>query len=166
MARSPLFPGEDNGIFSGTIQGQLVQNAQCLTHRDTYYFSYVTEQTTAGVLTRQHFPEPFMNPFLIPAALYMGQHAFARPFYPGFVSSEWWANDGLVSVYSQMFPRIAGHHPAGGDSTKRQRFEPGAWFHELVPSTDHVDIVAMPELWQIGEQRRFYTRLFQRLAAL
>ena len=144
----------------------LEQNAFCATHPNTYYFSYVTDQTVGGVLTNHYYPEPLMNPFLIPSALFVGQHSFQPGFYDGFESSDWWPNDGLVSVYSQMFPRTAGDHPVGGDSRTLASFAPGRWYYELVPSTDHVDIVALPELWKVGEQRRFYQRLFDRLAAL
>ena len=166
MARSPIFRGKDNAAYSLTIQGLLEQNAASRTHPDTYYFSYVTEQTTGGLLSAHHYPEPLMNPFLIPTSLFIGHRTFDRPFYAGFDSSDWWPNDGLVSVYSQMFPRVAGDHPVGGESKVRTRFEAGAWFHELVDSTDHIDIVAVPELWKVGAQRRFYTRLFERLASL
>jgi hypothetical protein len=34
---------------------------------------------------------------------------------PGFRSSDWWPNDGLVSVHSQTYPRIAGEHTIAGD---------------------------------------------------
>lgn len=166
MADSPLFRGRDNAAYSLTIQGLLDQNARCATHPNTHYFSYVTEQTTIGALTPRHYPEPLMNPFLIPSSLFIGHRTFSRPFYPGFDSSDWWHNDGLVSVYSQMFPRTAGSHPIEGPTTGLRSFERGAWYYEMVDSTDHIDIVALPELWKVGLQRRFYIRLFERLAAL
>jgi hypothetical protein len=118
------------------------------------------------LLTGHHYPEPMMNPFTIPIALYMGHKVFTRPFYPGFHSADWWHNDGLVAVRSQMFPHSAGNHPVGGRIAAQTRFEPGLWYHQIVASTDHIDIVALPELGRIGEQKRFYTALFDRLAAL
>jgi triacylglycerol esterase/lipase EstA (alpha/beta hydrolase family) len=166
IAQSPMFRGKDNAAYSLTIQGLLEQNTRCRTHPETYYFSYVTEQTFAGFLTGHHYPEPGMNPFAIPTALYIGHKTFQRSFYPGFRSADWWHNDGLVSVYSQMFPRSAGVHPVGGEIGSHTRFETGKWYYELLNRVDHLDIVALPELGKIGSQRRFYTRLFERLASL
>lgn len=166
ITQSPMFRGEDNGAYSLTVQGLLDQNARCHTHPDTYYFSYVTEQTFGGFLTGHHYPEPGMNPFAIPTALYIGHKTFERPLYPGFNSSDWWHNDGLVSVYSQMSPRTAGNHPVGGEIGSQTRFEPGKWYHDILSRVDHIDIVALPELGRIGDQRKFYMRLFERLASL
>ena len=166
IAQSPMFRGTDNGAYSLTIQGLLEQNALCQTYPETYYFSSVTDQTFRGILSGHYYPEPGMNPFAIPTSLYIGHTTFQRPFYPGFRSEDWWENDGLVSVYSQMFPRIAGAHPVGGEIGSQTRFEPGKWYHEILSDVDHIDIVALPELGQVGFQRRFYTDLFKRLAAL
>jgi triacylglycerol esterase/lipase EstA (alpha/beta hydrolase family) len=167
IAQSPMFRGTDNAAYCLTIQGQRGQQESCRTHAGTYYFSYVTEQTFRGVLTRRHFPEVTMNPFLVPTALYIGQHEFApSSFYPGFRAEQWWPNDGLVSVYSQMHPRIVGRHPVGGRIGRRTRFEPGRWYHETLERMDHIDIVALPQLDQIGRQKRFYEAIFARLAAL
>jgi hypothetical protein len=43
---------------------------------------------------------------------------------------------------------------------------PGKWYYERLNDVDHVDIVALPQLNQIGRQRRFYTALYNRLATL
>jgi triacylglycerol lipase len=166
IAASPMFRGTDNGLYSLTIQSLLDQNARCVTHPDTYYFSYVTEQTTRGFLSGYAYPEPDMNPFIIPTSLYVGRKRFTRPFYPGFRSSDWWPNDGLVSTHSQMYPRIAGRHPIAGDIDAASTIEPGAWYHQHLHDIDHIDIVALPQLDQIGRQKRFYMALFNRLASL
>lgn len=166
ISRSPMFRGQDNAAYSNTIQGMREQQALCRTHPETYYFSYVTEQTFRGVLTGRHYPEPGMNPFMVPTAAYIGGRTFAPPFYPGFRSEDWWPNDGLVPTFSQMYPRITDGHPVGGEIGTRTRFETGAWHHETEHSVDHGDIILAAEFGQIGFQRRFYTRLFERLAAL
>ncbi len=160
-----MFCGKDNAAYSLTIQGLLEQNAMCRTHDDTFYFSYATEQTFEGFLTGHHYPEPRMNPFAIPTALYIGHKHFDPEFYPGFRSSDWWHNDGLVSVYSQLYPRISGDHRVGGEIGSRTHFRPGEWYYDVLNS-DHIDIVAMPEPAKIGAQIRFYRELFDRLAAL
>lgn len=165
VARSPMFRGTDNAAYSLTIQGMLEQTARCRTHPGTWYFSHATEQTIEGYLTGQHYPEPGMNPFAIPTALYIGTRRFERPLYPGFNSEDWWHNDGLVSVYSQVYPRIAGEHAVGGEIGDRDDFEPGRWYYEVL-RFDHIDIVALPEAGRIGDQVRFYRNLFDRLARL
>jgi triacylglycerol esterase/lipase EstA (alpha/beta hydrolase family) len=168
IAHSPMFLGTDNAAYSLTLQGLAEQNARCVTHPDTYYFSYVTEQTTAGYFSGRHYPEPDMNPFAIPIALYIGGKRFDPSFdpYPGFRAEDWWANDGLVSVYSQLYPRTAGDHPIGGDLDAQTSLEPGHWYYQLLDDVDHLDIVALPQLDRVGWQKRFYRDLFQRLAAL
>jgi len=166
IAESPMFLGRDNGAYSVTIQGLLEQNRRCLTYPDTYYFSYVTEQTATGFLSEYAYPELDMNPVMIPTSLYIGRTRFDRSFYPGFRSEEWWPNDGLVSVYSQMYPRTAGLHPVGGVIEDSLGFQPGRWYHQLLEDMDHIDIVALPQPDQIARQWRFYQGLFNRLAAL
>lgn len=163
IAASPLFAGSDNGLTSLTVQSLAEQNARCTTHADTWYFSHVTEQTVTGQLSGYAYPEPGMNPFLVPAALYTGRKRFARPLHEGFVSSEWWPNDGMVSVHSQAYPRSAGDHPVAGDLDATADPEPGGWYVQMLPGIDHVAIVALPRLDQIGRQKRFYRALYQRL---
>lgn len=165
VAKTPMFRGKDNAAYGLTIQGLLEQNAICQTNPQTYYFSYATEQTYEGFLSKRHYPEPRMNPFAIPTALYIGHKRFKRKFYPGFRSSDWWHNDGLVPVYSQLYPRISGNHPVGGEIAGRDHFQPGEWYYEVI-NCDHIDIVALPEPWQVGAQATFYRTLFERLAAL
>jgi triacylglycerol lipase len=166
VATSPMFRGTDNGAYSLTIQALFEQNATCATHPGTHYFSYVTEQTTRGLLSGHHYPEVTMNPLMIPSALYIGHATYAKAFYPGFRAEEWWHNDGLVPVFSQMYPRIAGNHPVGGEIGSRQTFDRGRWYHQTLSSMDHIDIVAIPQLDHVGDQRRFYRSLFARLASL
>lgn len=163
IAASPLFAGPDNGLTSLTVQSLAEQNARCTTHADTWYFSHVTEQTVTGQLSGYAYPEPGMNPFLVPAGLYTGRKRFARPLHEGFVSSEWWPNDGMVSVHSQAHPRSAGDHPVAGDLDATADPEPGGWYVQMLPGIDHVAIVALPRLDQIGRQKRFYRALYQRL---
>ncbi|HXC51438.1 MAG TPA: hypothetical protein VN634_11175 [Candidatus Limnocylindrales bacterium] len=166
LARSPMFRGRDHGAYSLTIQALLEQNAVCRTNPDTFYFSYATEQTAEGLFGGYHHPEFWMNPFLFPTAFYMGRASYAHPFYPEFRASDWWHNDGLVSVYSQLYPRISGNHPVGGPISDLSSTSPGRWYHEIVEHTDHGDIVLFPEPDQIKPQRRFYRRLFDRLSEL
>ncbi len=166
IAASPMFLGRDNAAYSLTLQSLLEQNVRCADHPDTYYFSYVTNQTVPGLLSEHSYPEPDMNPFLIASSLYMGREQFSHPFYKGFRSEDWWPNDGAVSTYSQRLPRSAGEHAERGAIDDAAVLEPGGWYHEELNDMDHIDIVALPQLNQIGRQKRFYRGLFERLATL
>jgi triacylglycerol lipase len=164
---SPMFRGKDNAMYWLTIQAALDQNKLCKTYPDTYYFTYVTEQTHKGFLTDCQVPTLLMNPLMIAPAYYQGSKVFNQPFYPGFKSSDWWSNDGLVSAYTQMFPRISGSHPVGGEiKATQQNFTPGKWFYQMLNDTDHLDIICMPDVLNITKQIQLYTQLFQRLASL
>lgn len=166
IARSVMFRGRDNAAYSVTVHGMREQNSLCRTHGRTHYFSHVTEQTYEGFLTGHHRPHPRMNPFIIPTAVYMGSKRFDEALYPGFESRDWWPNDGLVSTYSQAYPRTAGSHPHAEGIAGQRSFDPGVWYHELIEGVDHIDIVAMPQLDQIGFQKRFYRSIYERLASL
>ncbi|NET58842.1 MAG: hypothetical protein F6K47_22640 [Symploca sp. SIO2E6] len=162
-----MFRGKDNGLYSGTVQAALEQTQFCQTHPNTYYFTCVTEQTQRAFMTEYQIPEPLMNSMFIPLSYYMGSKVFWQPLYPGFKSSDWWSNDGMVSAYSQMFPRIGGSHPVGGEITYNQQyFNPGQWYYQRLNSTDHADIVCTPDIPNIRKQQQFYIELFERLASL
>jgi hypothetical protein len=98
--------------------------------------------------------------------LYMGSKHFARPFYPGFRSEDWWPNDGAVSVYSQQYPRIGASHPVGGPLDDGAGFGPGAWYYQQLNDIDHLDIVTFPQIDLVARQWHFYQSLFERLASL
>jgi triacylglycerol esterase/lipase EstA (alpha/beta hydrolase family) len=170
VADSPFMRGKDNACYSLTLQGAYADNAIWPTFPDTYYFSYITEQSFRG-LGGYHYPDLLMNPALIPTALYIGQKEFARQPIPiaTFHDADWWENDGLVPTVSQQYPWINGHHPVGGEFTDRtptDEFRPGRWYTHWEDGADHLDICITPELTQHDWQRHFYTTLFTRLAEL
>lgn len=171
VADSRFLWGADNAICSLSLQGAYKDNAIWKTYPDTYYFSHITEATHAGLLTGKHYPEPLMNPAMLAASTYMGHKEFVRRPIPfaAFNSTNWWENDGAVSTHSQKYPHISGDHPVGGefdDATPLTRFQPGRWYYKWEHEIDHLDICVNPQLSQIGWQKRFYTTLFYRLAAL
>jgi hypothetical protein len=98
--------------------------------------------------------------------MHMGRKEFTRPFYPGSSRRTGGSNDGLAPVYSQMYPRTAGRHPVGGVIDDAAGFRRGRWYHQLLDDVDHIDIVALPQLDQIGWQKTFYYDLYNRLATL
>lgn len=170
IAKTELFKGDDNAAFDLTIQSLLKQNAEIKTFPGTYYFSYVTEQSSQFPfsLSNRHVPGSGMNRLLKLTSGYMGFQSFSEPFYSGFDDKEWRENDGAVPSYSQKFPRISGNHPVAGefdDSTTS--FERGKWYWQYLHDRDHLDVVMMPEDDAMVEwQKVFYTFLFKRLAAL
>ena len=171
VASSRFLWGTDNAAYSLSLQGAYADNQVWQTYSDTYYFSYVTEQTYQGWLTGMYYPEPLMDPALVPLSTFMGHKIFLTPPIPvpGFDSREWWENDGAVPTYSQLYPRISGQHPVGGefdDTTPDTHFEAGQWYFKWERGVDHLDICISPQLNQIGWQKRFYTSLLRRLAAL
>jgi len=171
LSRSKLFKGKDNACYSLTLQGAYADNKVWKTYPDTYYFSYITEQTTEGWFSKRHYPDLRMNPAMLPLSAYIGQKEFNRPPVPveHFNSADWWENDGCVPSYSQLYPRISGEHPVGGEfnpDTSNESFQKGKWYYQWERDVDHLDICVSPQSDQIGWQRRFYVTLFNRLAAL
>jgi hypothetical protein len=160
----------DNAVYSLSLQGAYNDNAVWKTYPDTFYFSYVTEQTFRG-LSGRYYPEAFMDPMLIPLASYIGRKVFTRSPIPleSFSDADWWENDGLVSTFSQFYPRTSGNHPVGGefdDHTPASYFKMGYWYYKIEPSIDHLDICIFPQSSQIEWQKSFYRNLYKRLALL
>jgi triacylglycerol esterase/lipase EstA (alpha/beta hydrolase family) len=170
VAQSRFMQEKDNACYSLTLQGAYANNKLWKTYPDTYYLSYITEQTFCDLFGR-YYPTMGLNLALQLASVYMGTKEFAKPPIPvpGFRSSDWWENDGLVSTYSQKYPHTNGRHPVGGEFTKdtpTAYFEPGKWYCQWERDMDHLDICLSPEPWQMERQRAFYATLFRRLAEL
>ncbi len=167
IAKTRLFKEKDNAAYDLTVQALVEQNKLIPTFPCTYYFSYVTEQTHTLPLSSIQVPDLRMNQFLYATSAYMGMKTFTSPLYPGFKDSEWWENDGAVSSYSQMYPRISGTHPVAGEFTDAiSTFNPGKWYWQYLHNRDHLDVVMMPEPWLVNWQKDFYAKLFARLEAL
>jgi len=171
VSRSRFLKGKDNACYSLTLQGAYADNAVWQTYPETYYLSYITEQTERSWLSGRYYPRPRMNPAMLPHSAYIGQKQFLVPPIPvaGFDPAQWWENDGAVPAYSQMYPHISGEHPVGGEfdsNTQVDRFEKGKWYFRWERDVDHLDVCVCPEIGQIGWQRRFYIGLFEMLSAL
>ncbi len=171
VGESDFLWGCDNAPYTLSLQGAYEDNAVWQTAAGTYYFAYVTAQTAAGWFTGYHYPSPFMNPAMLALSTYIGQKVFAAPPIPlpAFDAVAWWENDGAVSAYSQTHPHLSGAHPFGGEcgaDTPVAAFQPGRWYAQWERDMDHLDICLSPQLTHFGRQRRFYGRLFERLAAL
>jgi triacylglycerol esterase/lipase EstA (alpha/beta hydrolase family) len=171
LSQSPFLFGKDNAAYSLSLQGAYEDNEVWETHSDTYYFSYVTEQTSEGPISGHHHPELKMNLAMRPFSNYIGDKVFTEPPIPipNFQSSDWWENDGLVPTYSQIYPHINGRHPVGGEFSSEHRpdhFQPGKWYYKWERGMDHLDICVFPQLFQRDRQEQFYIDLFKRLAGL
>lgn len=84
IAKSEIFKGKDNAAYDLTLQSLLTQNALIKTFPGTYYFSYVTEQTSKIPVLNYHWPDAGMNLLLRESSKYMGSNPFFKTFYPGF----------------------------------------------------------------------------------
>lgn len=171
VAESPFFWGEDNAAYTLSLQGAYADNGAWPTYPDSFYFSYITEQTTRALLTGYYYPDFLMNPAMLAFSTYIGRKRFVFPpiATEGFSSADWWENDGMVSTYSQQCPRTNGSHPVGGPfdaATLPSQFARGRWYYSWERGMDHLDICIAPQLTQFGRQRRFYEGLLVRLAAL
>lgn len=171
LAKTKFLWGTDNAAYTLSLQGAYADNQIWRSYPETYYFSYVTEQTYQGWFTGKHYPELTMNPAMLSLATYIGHKEFVKPPIPvpDFNSSDWWENDGAVPTHSQKYPHISGSHPVGGefdDHTPLTSFQPGQWYYKWERDVDHLDICITPQPNQIGWQKRFYTTLLYRLAAL
>lgn len=167
MADSRFLWERDNAAWSLTLQGAQADNAIWKTYSDTWYFSYVTSQTTPGLLGK-HWPALGMNPAMAATATWIGNKEFVRPpiSIDHFDSADWWENDGLVSTWSQACPRTAGEHAVGinfDDPASVSDLVPGEWHVHRLEDMDHLDITLSPAPHQIERQAEFYRCLLKGL---
>jgi triacylglycerol esterase/lipase EstA (alpha/beta hydrolase family) len=158
IAESTFLKGKDNGLYSLTLQGAYEDNAKWKTYPETYYFSYITEQTFKGPVTGHYYPSPKMNPVMLSLSTYIGRKRFAQVPVPinGFTDEDWWENDGAVPTHSQKYPHTNGEHPVGDelDSERSlQWFQPGRWYYAWERDMDHLDIVA-PHMLDVVASRK------------
>ncbi|MGR8952487.1 MAG: esterase/lipase family protein [Gammaproteobacteria bacterium] len=165
--QSRLFREIDNAVYDLTIHAALELNTLIPTFPGTYYFSFVTENTSALPLLRLHGPGTDISGLFLASSAYMGMYPFFPKFYEGFNSDDWRENDGAVSSYSQMYPRLSGRHPVGGDMDADEGgFQPGKWYWKYLHDRDHLNVVMLPKPFQADWQKAFYADLFDMLAGL
>ncbi len=166
--------GRDNLAYDLTLQGCRQTNQDVITHPDTYYLAFVTEQTSNGV------PGLEMHPALMVAALYQGRMVrfdsppVAQWGYGDLHPSKWRENDGAVSSISQRYPFTAGAHPVGGEGiVNNEEVVRGGWFYENVSSItgqrfNHLSVVFghMGKSHIIESQKMLYSSIFQLLRQL
>ncbi len=171
VADSDFLWGEDNAIYSMSLQGAHEANKEWETNSDTYYFSYVTEQTYSGLLSGNYYPNLMMNPGLLVNATYMGRKGFDEAPIPGeFESKDWWENDGMIPAFSQKVPHTQGSEPPLGKKFDYDRAiapdKKGEWHYCELHDVDHLDLTVWPQLFKSSMYQTFYENLFERLASL
>jgi triacylglycerol lipase len=159
--------GVDNAAYDLSVPGVTSFNAVSQDDPRTYYFSYNTCATYQTPLFDSAMPDITMNPILAVPAFWMGHYRPSPPLYAGFQASDWFANDGAVSLYSQDYPKLPQPRKFTVCSDATSGFTPGTW--NVMPTLmgwDHLDIATTPDAMQVIPQVEFYTRLFKRLADL
>lgn len=174
----------DNGAYDLTIQGCDVLNTKIPTYANTHYFSYITEETGAGIFPYNDYQyiDADMSPILgILSGNFMGtlnNNYFATAPIPGWgsgdkVLSKWREHDGAVPSISQRYPWTSGTHPVGGPIKGKSTFVPGKWHFDKVQtlvgfSWDHLDVCTTPatEPLSIPANKKFYKDMYARLASL
>jgi triacylglycerol lipase len=154
---------EDNKDLANwdlTVAGAKWVNSWTPAMPDVYYFSWGTEATFKGLLTRHEIPIVSMNPAMSPLSTYIG--CYTRNV-PGLdrIDSTWWKNDGLVPLVSQNGPKLG-----SSDSIVDYSGTPqiGVWnFLGTMNRFDHGDIIGLGTVW---DPRPWYRDQASLLASL
>lgn len=169
--------GGDNCVYDLSLHGTQKFNADSKDYPNTYYFSYLTSQTQpTDDSTGHQVAKYLMNPVLQTTADGIGEYpCHEQDKLTNLIAeiddySKWRENDGLVSVYSQEYPR----DPRRDNYKTQQRFylpgdelKPGIWYVMRKLEMDHLDIVMFPESReQVHKQLEFYSGLYRLLAEL
>lgn len=94
---------KDLSIWDLSLEGAKEFNLKVPALGDIYYFSVSTSDTHKDLLTKYQLPNINMHPLLIKSAIDMGVYTQDAPNKVK-VDSNWWENDGLVSVRSAIAP--------------------------------------------------------------
>lgn len=171
LGQSQFYWGADNAFYAASLQGAYKDNGRWRSYPETYYFSYITENTFKNPVGGTYYPSFTINSSLFPTAIYIGRKEFdARPIpVEVFQDRAWWENDGLVSTRSEIAPHTNGRHNIGKELSSKSRIDdllPGQWHFQWERGFDHGAICFSPKWWQRKRQRKFYENLFTRLAEL
>eukprot|EP00940_MAST-03C_sp_MAST-3C-sp2_P003062 g3062.t1 len=169
FAEHPLVASGDWCVPDLSLTGAAKLNAKG-TYKTTYYFSYVTRQTDRRLVTNHHWPSPQMHWLVMWISACVGawepQWAADEPLQTQAINaSEWWENDGVVSVYSQSYPRFPTPHaaapieipepPTSPKHGTREDFAPkkGVWYFSSPIRMDHMTVSMAPR----GQRKEHHT---------
>ncbi len=149
---------EDTAMYDMAPDTLAEFNAQVDMDEDTYYFSYAFNSTTKCEVTGTYLPIPSTFAVLQPFALMIGSYKNNR-ITDYQLSEEWYANDGLVSVHSALYPFNAPHKDYDADN-----IESGVWNVMPVSTGDHGNAIGIG----VSEEAtmEFYLNMIQMIEAL
>jgi hypothetical protein len=150
------------------------------THPNLFYFSIgIIDQNTkitAKPKEKRFVPSRKWNVALFLLSLAVGKRTFKTPPFDGFNDSLWWENDGLVPLYSQLFPRAGlRHEPSHQVLFWSKSRDPGmltnclflivtgVWYTEI-EHLDHLDLFISAK--DKATQERMFRLLFETLREL
>ena len=171
FAEHPLIKNGDWCCPDLSVKGAMKLNKMG-SFKSTYYFSYVTRQTERRLVTAHHWPTPQMHFAVMWISACVGAwEPQGPPPYPNFKASEWWENDGVVSVCSQDYPRFPKPHrhapirlPEDEEEEQQmdgakssESFVPlkGVWYFSSPVRMDHMTVSMAPRN-QKQEHRTLY----------
>ena len=157
VTTSGFFDQPDNALTEITPDGCLRFDAFVGRSAKVKYFSWATNDTSAGLFTGWAYPNVTMNPILNVAA-----YPYPRPLTPGAgnvfgksaggtvtYDASWWPNDGLVPTNYQDAPPSELTEKYSGQATL-----PGHWYAlGRLEGYDHLDIIG---LLTVRDVRPFY----------
>ena len=142
----------DLSIYDLSNEGAAVLNDYAKAQSDIYYFSISCCTTYTSPFWPHHqIPLPTTNAMLLPSSIYMGKYLNYFACVP--ITSDWWKNDGIVSVHSAKYPdavfttepdavNLGYGTGRDGKMTFKDGTEQGVWnYIEQIPQTDHLNIV-------------------------
>lgn len=158
----------DLSIYDLDTDGAAVLNDYAHAQKDIYYFSIACSDTYASPFW-PHYQKPYpnMNPLLWKSSTYMGSHVnYAYGHVQ--ITSEWWENDGIVSVRSAICPHsyvsskdhdavdLSYGLAANGTYGFKDGTQPGIWnYLEEIKHTDHLNVVGQNDNKELL-QGKFY----------
>lgn len=158
----------DLSVYDLDTDGAAVLNDYAHAQKDIYYFSIACSDTYASPFW-PHYQKPYpnMNPLLWKSSTYMGSHVnYAYGHVQ--ITSEWWENDGIVSVRSAICPHsyvsskdhdavdLSYGLAANGTYEFKDGTKPGVWnYLEKIRQTDHLNVVGQNQNKELL-QGKFY----------
>lgn len=141
----------DLSIWDLSLEGAKELNSWVKAQSDIYYFSIACADTHENIFTGHQIPNINMNPVLIRSSYVMGQYTQDIAGQVK-VDSDWWRNDGIVSVRSAMGPHVGSEDQIVDYNSSSP--EKGVWnYMGEIYNVDHIEVV--------GQHNPFYQEMLQ-----